>query len=205
MKSILLKSKVLFLLSMLLSFCMPAGAQQRMTFKVRVNIIPTSEPGEVNYNPNGLLRQEDFRSSRYTGAYQNVAEVFSGLTLSYRASGYGGAFEVDIKLTASMNPQRSWMKPEGRTPAVLRHEQMHFHLTGLAVCNLKRTLEQAPLDRASFKQQIETIDEAQYSALREEQDRYDLETMHGTNAAEQARWEREIEARLAAQDCYPGI
>ena len=196
--------KITFVFLLLLSgISLPASAQQRMTFRVRVNIVPTREPGEINYAPNVLLRFEDFKSNRYSGAYQNVAEVFSGLTLSYRAGGYGGVFEIDIKLTATMNPQRSWMKPEGRTPSVLRHEQMHFHLTGLALCNLKKLLEEAPLDKASFRQQIEAIDRAQYEALSAEQDRYDLETVHGTNLKEQARWEQEIEARLAAQDCYP--
>jgi hypothetical protein len=197
--------KILGLLIFLLSLSgvsLSANAQQRMTFRVRVSIVPTREPGEINYAPQMQLRYEDFRSNRYSGAYYNVAEVFSGLTLGYRASGYGGVFEIDIKLTASMNPQRSWMKPEGRTPAVLRHEQMHFHLTGLALCNLKKTLEEAPLDKASYKQQIEAIDRAQYEALRAEQDRYDSETVHGTNLREQARWEQEIEARLAAQECY---
>ncbi len=188
---------------MLAAFCLPAAAQQRMTFKVRVSIVPAQEPGEINYRPNVLLSPDNFKSTRYPAYGPNVAEVFSGFALSYRASGFGGAFEVDIKLSASMNPQYSWMKPEARTPAILRHEQMHFHLTGMALCQLKKTLENAPLDRASFKQQIEAIETAQYEALRAEQERYDRETAHGTNAAEQARWEAEIEGRVAAQDCYP--
>ena len=195
---------LIFLISFL-GMLLPATAQQKLTFKVKVNIVPTQEPGEINYNPNLLLRTEDFKSTRYSGAYQNVAELYSGMTLSYRAMGYGGGFEVNIRLTASMNPERSWMKPEGRTPAVLRHEQMHFHLTGLAVCRLRKILLEAPLDRASFKQQIEVIDRAQYEALHAEQERYDAETVHGTNAEAQARWEREIAARLAEQDCYPGM
>ncbi len=181
----------------------PAIAQQAITFKVMVSIAPTSEPGEINYSPKVLLKQEDFKSNRYTGAYYDVARVWSGMTLDYRGQGYGGAFELYIKLSAAMNPQRSWMKPEGRTPAILRHEQMHFHITGLAVCSLKKALEDAPLDKASFKQQIAEIDKAHYDALRAEQDRYDSETVHGTNLEQQARWEREIADRLAEQDCFP--
>jgi hypothetical protein len=91
----------------------------------------------------------------------------------------------------------SWVKPEvvntsdhTRSDQLLRHEQLHFAIT----CLLTREANQA-LKTGGDPHAMLMLLNAVATRINVQ---YDVETNHGLNAAQQARWEATIQSRLAA-------
>ena len=85
-----------------------------------------------------------------------------------------------------------------RDMQLLEHEQIHFDIAEVAVRRIRerfQSFESAcaePGDTDSIQQIVAQADRE----LQEEQQRYDRETGHGTNARAQDAWRRRIRALL---------
>lgn len=105
----------------------------------------------------------------------------------------------------------SWVKSSAKgSSSLLAHEQGHFDLAEVFARRAAKALE--PLaasagaqervdaeDQAleQFQQRVNLAVEAWLQSAQTEQDRYDRETRHGTDRAQQSRWTSSIHALLA--------
>jgi hypothetical protein len=96
---------------------------------------------------------------------------------------------------AQMEARRSGVE---RDMQLLEHEQIHFDIAEVAARTIRERFQAfrnacaEPGDTDSIRQMVERADRE----LQEEQQRYDRETSHGTNARAQDAWRRRVRALL---------
>ncbi|MBI4241714.1 MAG: hypothetical protein HY613_08350 [Candidatus Rokubacteria bacterium] len=101
----------------------------------------------------------------------------------------------DIEVPLVVHKTESWVVTGTKTDDLLSHEQGHFDIAGLVAWELYRRImaTRAP-NAADLQRQInEHVARARrklhgLSGSSTEEGKYDTETAHGTNAAEQRRW-----------------
>ena len=112
-----------------------------------------------------------------------------------QGSVWSRASERSTSNQAQIEARRSGVE---RDMQLLEHEQIHFDIAELVVRKIRerfRAFENAcaaPGDTDSIQQMVAQADRE----LQEEQQRYDRETGHGTDARAQDAWRRRIRARL---------
>ena len=100
---------------------------------------------------------------------------------------------------ATFDPNASWLRdPKTATPALLRHEQLHFDLTEVYARMLRQKLVafQAKANCEKLQPAFDNLTKPMYTIWNREQNRYDAETNHGLNAVRQAYWEKQTQLRL---------
>lgn len=173
---------------------------------------------ELGWRDDRPLAWSDFRGSVARDAEpRDVAVTAASLGWTYayelELSERGCRYRItSISANAVFHPERSWVKPGHATAAVLAHEQGHFDITELQ----RRAFEamalgyvgaagscrgRNPERAASFiEADIDRIVGPHYAQASREhgarQDRYDLETGHGTDETAQRQWLTRIAAEL---------
>jgi hypothetical protein len=84
-----------------------------------------------------------------------------------------------------------WAKPSAKNdptdgPRLLRHEQYHFNLAGVMATKATTAQGSRPTRQADFDRLM--------AAANRHSSRYDSETNHGLNTAQQSTWESTIDA-----------
>ena len=98
---------------------------------------------------------------------------------------------------ATFDPNTSWIKdPKTLTPALLRHEQLHFDIAELNARRLRQKISLTKFDCLKLQPAFDNLTKPTYRLWAAEENRYDGETNHGLNAAKQALWEKQVAAKL---------
>lgn len=101
-------------------------------------------------------------------------------------------------VTPTFDPGTSWVRDaKVATPALLRHEQLHFDLTEVYARRLRQKLSAVQFDCEKLQPTFNRLTKAVYDQWNDEENRYDLDTNHGLNAAKQALWDQKIQQQLA--------
>lgn len=145
----------------------------------------------------------DFKGDPPSNTGQVAAET--AYTLIHGTRCTRSAFEY--RVIAAFRPNQSWVRqPMLKTPAdstrALRHEQTHFNLTEVHARRLRRYYAELIAPCRSTTNDLAAAAERIGRDEKAAQDRYDSETDHGRNAKEQAFWDKEVEAQLAALAKY---
>ena len=120
-----------------------------------------------------------------------------------------GAACLDFVFTgtvqATFDPNTSWFRqPKLATPALLRHEQVHFDLTEVYARLLRQKLVafQAKVDCNKLQPAFNNFTKTVYAAWDREQNRYDQETNHGLNTVRQDAWDKQTQIRLTQLQAF---
>jgi hypothetical protein len=123
-------------------------------------------------------------------------------------------FRIDT-VRAEFDPNTSWVISSDANDALLRHEQGHFDVAAIYAARITARLRaeivlatasasdsdqaaaQAKLE-ANIQGEIQDVQQQRLAAFSREQQQYDADTRHGTDAAIQQRWLDRISAELAA-------
>lgn len=100
-----------------------------------------------------------------------------------------GTFEILVAQTIFV-PSLSWVVPEGKSDALLKHEQGHFDLEESLTRDFNAAVSKAASreEGDKLKATVTRLIE-QYGGKRNRlQDKYDKETQHGNDAKKQAAW-----------------
>ncbi len=115
-----------------------------------------------------------------------------------------------LNVTNTMEPYLSWVVPGKECETTLNHEQRHFDLNevyrrklDLSLSQLTATGASAETTKKLLHEKIDATANQILGALQAMQARYDRETTHGMNSAEQARWDAMIDAWLATPNQAP--
>lgn len=174
----------------------------------------------IAWSPNRLLTWEDFTGRvPLTADAKRVAATTASLAWSYEysleTSRSTCVFRIDrIESAAEFHPESSWVRPEHRTAAVLRHEQGHFDIAQ----RYKTIFDQATRDlvgrdqpcragserraardaQGKIEELVGTMYDDVWRRYRAEQDAYDSETQHGIDTDAQAAWSDRLESLRTA-------
>ena len=103
-------------------------------------------------------------------------------------------------VTVFFEPENSWVDPEKKSDALLRHEQLHFDIGEVYGRILHQELIKSNLDcklpQAVSQSRVEQIARDNKKEFLAEFRKYDEETQHGLNQSKQKDWQQKIKARL---------
>lgn len=106
-------------------------------------------------------------------------------------------FVFSATITPTFDPSTSWVRDaKAASPALLRHEQLHFDLTEVYARRLRQKLKAANLDCQKLQPAFGRLTQAVYNQWSNEENRYDIDTNHGLNAAKQAVWEKQVQRQI---------
>ncbi|MGI4886811.1 MAG: DUF922 domain-containing protein [Janthinobacterium lividum] len=152
-----------------------------------------AKPAGIAWAANRPLTWADFQGRPKFG------EPEAALTSADLLSGAKCAdFVFSAIVTPTFDPGTSWVRDaKSSSPALLRHEQLHFDLTEVYARRLRQKLKTANLDCQKLQPAFNRLTQAVYDQWSNEENRYDVDTHHGLNAAKQAFWEKQVQQQLA--------
>lgn len=122
---------------------------------------------------------------------ENVALTSSGIYYKFGFDGY----KTYYKVFAFFSPKQSWVKPNGKNPYHLNHEQLHFDITELYARKIRKTLSENTFYKNDNKK-FEFIVKTNIKAMEEMQQLYDDETEHSISKTAQEKWNIRIKLEL---------
>jgi hypothetical protein len=131
------------------------------------------------------LSWEDFQAKPADGTFGDA-----GTAVQIKAKPYMVGSKVHYDVLAYFDRGRSWSRD--RSDALLRHEQLHFHLAELYARKIRKKI--ADLDKAGTND-VDVYNAAIRQILiesNEADERYDRETLHGALPKRQEAWERQV-------------
>lgn len=167
--------KTLLLLAFISFLSLPLTAQQ--------NTLIWTETTPLNW--------ADF-TGRIIDSSRFDAESFAEVKYDYVVNQSG---EVHFKVYANFNKNTSWCRPDRRSQALLKHEQLHFDIAALYAKKLKELFDNYHYS-ANYQEEIRQLfnqKKAEYHAM---QNKYDSETKHSLNIEMQLQWEKFISQEL---------
>jgi hypothetical protein len=158
------------------------------------------EKETIVWSPEVTLKADDFRADVPQNA-EFDARSWTGIDFNGNCLAGQFAFEV----YAIFHRDSSWIKPHRAIREVLHHEKLHFDIAEIyarrlrsAFADISRPCE----DLQDTRSRIDSILQVNELALAQEQQKFDRETRHGTNAVKQLQWENNIKLRLEKLSQY---
>jgi hypothetical protein len=159
---------------------------------------------EIIYKAETPLTISDFQGTPDEES-KALAATYSGFSLQYSFKSDTSGNFLDIELFPYFDRSKSWMKKGGKTPYVLRHEQLHFDITALKTYDFLRALKHFKFSAEGFQTEIEQLKEQYSKELEAMQELYDRESNHGSWRDKQKAWDRRITTELAEKAAAAGI
>jgi hypothetical protein len=101
-----------------------------------------------------------------------------------------GSQGLTDSVVAEFYPEESWKK--GGSESQLMHEQGHFDITEVFARKLRKRIQEYVPKRGSLAKQLNLVYEEVEKERELEEELYDKETSHSTNAGRQAEWNARI-------------
>jgi len=159
---------------------------------------PPTKPAGIPWAANRPLTWADFQGRPRLGeaeAALTSADLLSGAKCQ--------DFVFTATVTPTFDPATSWVRDaKAASPALLRHEQLHFDLAEVYARRLRQQLQAAHLNCEKLQPAFNRLTQAVYNQWSNDENRYDVETSHGLNAPKQAAWDRQIQQQLAELQAF---
>lgn len=161
-------------------------------------LFPQTSPEKIFWKENQKLTWEDFRGKPIPSA-SFVASTNTGISFQYSYSIKNGTVEVAHEVHSFFNPEGSWYIAKRVNPHILRHEQGHFDISELHARKLRKMLHGRQYSK-NVKREIEGIYRKIERQRRTMQNKFDAETDHSRNEAQEKSWQHYIAQQLAAYE-----
>ena len=149
-------------------------------------------PGAIRWSASRPLTVADFKGrpkSAEGHAALTSANINTGATC--RSNVFAGTAQ------ASFDPATSWVREPGTmTPALLRHEQLHFDIAEVYARRLRQQLAAVHTTCDRLGTTFDRISQATYAAWQQAEDTYDRDSNHGLQHERQAQWEAQVRQQL---------
>ncbi|UOG73539.1 DUF922 domain-containing Zn-dependent protease [Hymenobacter tibetensis] len=170
------------------------------TLQNPVQTTPKPAPAKelIDWSAQRPLTWADFKSRPM--AVDRLAALTSG-TIDVQVGCTDFVFRSTVR--AVFIPQESWVRDAAKaTPALLRHEQLHFDITELHARMLRQKLSLVKLNCQHLNPAFNNLTKAAFATWQREEGRYDQETNHGLNAVKQKYWEEQVQVRLTQLNAF---
>lgn len=147
------------------------------------------------WNSEKDLRWEDFKAEPDLRIpYHAITSSGISFSWSIRISPDGKEnFKSEIQ--TYFNPKESWVKKDSKSPVLLAHEQLHFDISELHARKLKQAVEQYEVTPEIKNDMRRIFDSIQRERI-EMQERFDLESRHGTDSIMEVKWQNQVRLEL---------
>lgn len=110
----------------------------------------------------------------------------------------GDTVAIDFKVWRVLNATESWVRKTTKADKtlLLEHEQGHYDIAGLCVEELEESLANAIYLRSNYGYVIDSIYSAVHHKYVQLEKRYDFDTNHLYNRANQAIWNKRFKDKL---------
>jgi hypothetical protein len=156
-------------------------------------------PDTIYWSPDLRLHWVDFRGEiNYNSPYSAYTSTIISLKYSFRIR--DKKVIPDFQVFAMFNCNKSWARkdlPDRLTDELLQHEQLHFDIAELVARKLKKALLEQDYTQKNYEFKINAIRKRVISDGDRMQERYDIETGHGSNKKEQQLWISKVESELS--------
>ncbi len=140
------------------------------------------------------LSWDDFKGVVNAPHDESAAATYCSIGFKTNTPAPGAKPEIVVYNSFYIN--RSWVREDAKIQSILDHEQGHFDLCEIYTRKLKSMVAHFDLDSPGAKNVLMDIYAQVSSEYETRQQAYELETTHGTNLAEQRRWQRIIGSEL---------
>ena len=148
----------------------------------------------IYYSKARPLTWDDFKGNFSSTKY--AAYIYPDFAYNEDVSIKNGVIQVNFVVRVFLAKSASWVNSSSRNSYVLNHEQRHFDIQKIFAEKFKDDLKKEKLTPDNF----EGIINVQYLETRREihrmQEKYDDETNHGLNTAQQESWNKFIDSQL---------
>lgn len=144
----------------------------------------------ITWQADRPLTWADFKG-RPAASSPNKAMTDSGLSIAFSCDGKVSEVVIGCYFT----PGKSWTKVTDND-RLLAHEQLHFDITELFARKLRSRLSALGTDCERVNKEIGRLYDHNYDDYMKYQQRYDKETRHSIEEAEQKRWEKKVADEL---------
>ena len=142
----------------------------------------------LEWNNDTPLKYEDFKGVRNSDSL--YAATMSGI--GYRTEIKGDS--LWLIFNAKFDRDSSWMTIKAES--LLKHEQLHFDITELSLRYFYLKSRNLKLYRSRIQIQLDSVYNASDNINNSLQSKYDDDTDHGTDSAQQQKWQNYIEEEL---------
>jgi hypothetical protein len=150
----------------------------------------SASPSEFQWNEHRKLSWDDFRGAVNAASEESAAATHCGIGFRTAANSTDGKPEIIVYNTFYVN--KSWVKPDAKISTILDHEQGHFDLCEIYTRKLKARMNNFDFNTGDLKQQLLSIYTEVSNEYETRQQAYEQETVHGTNTAQQKKWQNMI-------------
>lgn len=165
-----------------------------LSVSARDNVNTSNVAMKFQWREHAKLSWDDFKGVVNTTHDESAAATCCSIGFKTNLPANGGKPEIEVYNT--FYADKSWVKSDARIQSILDHEQGHFDLCEIYTRKLKNRLDHFDLRALGVKELLMR----EYAELSKEyeirQQAYELETIHGTNLAEQKRWQDMIAREL---------
>ena len=157
----------------------------------------TDDADTLLYTPQRKLQWTDFKALGSQRSSRFAAAVFTSIAYEGHARSVGSVLEVEITIKSFLLRSMSWVKASTpRDAYALEHEQTHFDITRLMAERFKERLLNLELTVDDYDSQIQYQFIEAFRDMHKEQKRYDGDTQHGLNSAQQAIWNENTQSKI---------
>jgi len=161
---------------------------------------PAAAPGPAAAAPIAWSATRPLTMADFRGKPNQLYAQYPALTSAdIKAGAACRDYVFSGTVQALFDPNTSWFREPGKaSAALLRHEQTHFDLTEVYARILRQKLLVfgAKANCEKLQPSFNNLTKVVYAAWAKEEARYDAETKHGLNEAQQAAWEKQTQVRL---------
>ncbi len=155
---------------------------------------------EIEWSSDRKLTWDDFKGVPDDENYPNALAVTnSGFGIYSNGFNLFSKGKIFVKTVFINNS--SWFRPEGKTPYVLTHEQIHFDITEIYARKLRKAFIDANIT-PSKGAEAEKIYYKIHNEWEGRQSLYDIQTQFGEKFETQKKWKSIVEIELAKYDLY---
>ena len=158
---------------------------------------PPAPPAKLEWSSGRPLTWADFKA-------RPTSDRLAALTSSTIDAKVGCVdYQFSATVRAVFTPNESWVRNMAQaSPALLRHEQLHFDLTEIHARLLRQKLSLVKLDCEKLQPAFGNLTKMAFLTWQREEARYDQETNHGLNAPRQQAWDQQIQQRLTQLEAF---
>lgn len=161
---------------------------------------PTSDT--IYYDAQRKLQWDDFQA-KPSPRGPSAAVSYTSFAYDGNSNLVNDTLRITLRLQVFFIKSASWVRPDARNSYALAHEQLHFDITRLVVERFKQKLRQTALNRDDYDSIIQYQYLQSFREMNRLQYRFDQETHHGLNAAEQIRWRDKVNVGLRNNGALP--
>ena len=160
-------------------------------FALYLGNISIPKSNKVCWNEERLLSWKNYKGKPN---YRTLLDAVTSISISYSIIS-----KDEVSIDNCIIENKSWVKNNAKTHALLKHEQFHFHLSEVIARKMRRDVSLVKVPTIST---IKTIYDKWMLEFDEIQRQYDEETNHSQNDIEQLKWQERIEIDLKDLDRF---